>query len=110
MKSDSSAMSSFVPCFLRVERYPRRQANARRPSRSGSSRTLSAGLEHAHVALGLVVVEGDGEVVEEGEHLVLPSQSRSSRLRAGDCLTRPRWWGRRSGGGLAACPAASSAR
>ena len=39
-----------------------------------------------------------------------PSHNRSSRLRAGDCLTRPRWCGRRAGGGLAACPAASSAR
>lgn len=39
-----------------------------------------------------------------------PSQSRSERLRAGGYLARPRGVPTSAGGGLAACPAAGSAR
>jgi len=39
--------------------------------RSERASNLLLDLEHAQVLLGLVVVEGDGEVVQEGQHRVL---------------------------------------
>jgi hypothetical protein len=58
----------------------------------------------------LVVVERDAEVVEEGEHLLLAQPEafeQVARRRLLDPSALPRAaLRRRSGGGLAACPAA----
>ncbi len=71
------------------------------------ARNFLLDLEHAQILLRLVIVEGDGEVVEESQDPSFPSSSRSNRLRVGDCLIRPRRCPTRSGGGLAASPAPS---
>ncbi len=43
-------------------------------------------LEHAYVALGLVVVEGDGQVVEKGEDLVLAEPQTFEEVAGGGLL------------------------
>src|SRR5258708_14327685 len=45
-----------------------------------TARDLLLPLEPAQIAFGLVVVEGDGEVVEERKHLVLPEQEAFQRV------------------------------
>ncbi len=39
-----------------------------------AARDLELYLEHAQIVLGLVVVEGNGQVVQEGQPLVLPQR------------------------------------
>src|SRR5712691_13339628 len=69
-------------------------------------------LEPAQVTLRLVVVEEDGKVVEEGQHLVLPEGESLEQVARGRLGEASRWPGlrRATGGGLAANPAASTSR
>src|SRR5689334_25190782 len=43
-------------------------------------------LDHAQVAFGLVVVEGNGEVIEEGQHLVLIEPEPIQQIARGRLL------------------------
>jgi hypothetical protein len=66
--------------------------------RANASEPLSARKEpalfcwtfrHAQFLLGLIVVEGDGEVVEEGQHLVLPEPQAFQPVARGRLLEAP---------------------
>ena len=87
----------------------------RAAGRAAGARELRRDLEHRQVLLRLSVVEGDRELSEEGEHLLLAQPEARQQLARGRwlapaALPRPRCpGGRGGGGGLAAGLAAKHA-
>jgi hypothetical protein len=72
------------------------------------ARDLLLKLDHAKIPLGLVVLEGHPQVVEEAQDLNLTGLQPPQQVAAGERRARPRRRRPGGGGGLAACPSASS--
>jgi hypothetical protein len=66
-KTDCKAPKSPTPCLRSEERYPRRRAKASEPVSARNDPAIFCWtFWHAQVLLGLMVGEGDGDVVAEG--------------------------------------------